>query len=80
MAVESFINAADMETDLRIPDSQPGMDNAFREQAGLYAHYATLHMSAARQAGDKSLKVDITRAQLDQSIRADYAAAEAAGD
>ena len=60
-SVEAF------ETDIKIDDLD--LDVAFREQASLYAHYAVLYRDAQRVAGAKKINLDVTRSEIDKSIR-----------
>jgi len=75
------LDPAQFESDVRI--DEVNLDASFRGQAGLFAHYAVIRAEAMRVAAGKSILLDVTKAQIDKTIRdriADEAAQAAIDD
>jgi hypothetical protein len=47
------------------------LDQGFRKQAGLFAHYAVQHYRAVRQEASAKILMEVTEAQVDKELRDD---------
>ena len=67
MTVKSLINTEEFIKDVLI--SELDLDESFRSQASMFAHYAVIHFTAMQQAAEKKTIRDVVSSQVDKSIR-----------
>ena len=67
MSLECLIDASQLKVDTSF--GEHNFDDAVQEQAGLVAHYGTLHAKAEKQAALKKLALEALEAKIDQEVR-----------